>query len=218
MNIQIITLQCPKCRNTDNVPESEIGFGYSFKCKYCLASSLIIYDHKLYEPKPYERICIKCGRVASRNLRFCQCQAPLIQRCFRCWHEFPIHHEVCDECGSYKKSEYLKTRKISQIDSEIRVLKKEISGIIIQNSPNLPSRKIDLFLLFGGMMFFAFGAESASVADYLLLFLGGISFVIGVILMYVRGTSNKSTSSEVDKRKSRIVQLMQEKQNLNSRS
>ncbi len=109
-----------------------------------------------------------------------------------------------------RRAEDLKRQKIFQIDNEISLLNKEISNIS-QDSPNLPSRKIDLFLFIGGMMFLMFGVDPI---NYIVLFVGGISFIIGASFMYIRVKPNKSVLSQIEKYESRIAQLIREKRNL----
>lgn len=125
MSIQIISLQCPKCGNTDNVPEQELKFGCAFKCRYCSTSSLVIYNHKLYEPRPDDKICIRCGRIGAQGSRFCQCQAPLIQKCINCSREFPIHYDVCDQCGVHQEQEKKRRKQVAAAEEEKEVARQQ---------------------------------------------------------------------------------------------
>jgi len=110
------------------------------------------------------------------------------------------------------RAEDLRKQKIFQIETEISLLNQEIVDLN-QQSPKLPSRKIDLFLIFGGLMFFIVGMESIST-NYIQLFIGGLLIIIGASLMYIRVNPKKSVLSEIEKRKYRVAQLLREKQNL----
>jgi hypothetical protein len=99
--VEIVALRCPSCGNASNVPEKELRFGYQFTCPYCGTVSVLIINRMLYIPLPGERVCVKCGRVAPRGARFCQCGASLVRTCINpeCYKEFPVDHSICDYCG-----------------------------------------------------------------------------------------------------------------------
>lgn len=101
MTTEIVTLNCPKCGSPDQVVDHELHYGIEFRCKNCGTISVLIMNQKLYMPLPGERICIKCGRVAQREARFCQCGESLIKKCVNqsCLREIPVDHEICDFCG-----------------------------------------------------------------------------------------------------------------------
>jgi len=98
-DVEIVALRCPSCGNASNVPEKELKFGYQFTCPYCGTVSVLIINRMLYIPLPGEKVCVKCGRVAPRGARFCQCGASLVRTCIFCLKEFPVDHGICDYCG-----------------------------------------------------------------------------------------------------------------------
>lgn len=101
MTAELIALKCENCGNAESIIKPNIAFGNEFTCKYCGTTSVLVINNRLYEPNPGERVCIKCGRVADRNARVCQCTAPLVRKCInpKCLKEFRVDHRICDYCG-----------------------------------------------------------------------------------------------------------------------
>lgn len=99
MNPEIQPLVCPHCGNTRNVIEKEFHFGAELRCEACGTTSVLITNQQLYQPRPGDLICIRCGRVSPPTSRYCQCGADLRRKCIQCLQEFPIFHTICDHCG-----------------------------------------------------------------------------------------------------------------------
>ena len=101
MNAQTIAVKCPQCGNSTNLEAQQSQFGYEFTCSFCGTTSVLVINRQLYVPTPGERVCAKCGRVAMRDARVCQCGAPLVRKCVnpKCLKEFPVNHQICDYCG-----------------------------------------------------------------------------------------------------------------------
>ncbi len=100
-DVEIVALRCLSCGNPRNVPEKELRYGCQFICSYCGTVSRLIVGRQLYIPQPGEHVCVKCGQVAPRDARFCQCGASLVRKCInpKCLKEFPVDHDICDYCG-----------------------------------------------------------------------------------------------------------------------
>ena len=99
MDAKIIALKCPSCGNAGSIQGKDARFGFHFVCGYCGTESMLVVNQQLYVPKPHERECLKCGRVAPPNARFCQCRSPLVKACSFCLAEIPVNDEVCHQCG-----------------------------------------------------------------------------------------------------------------------
>lgn len=99
MSHEIVVLKCPTCGNTANAPAADIRFGVTFNCAYCSSTSVVIMNRELYAPRPGEHICLICGRVATKGIRYCQCGGALVKRCNSCLEEIWVDHAICDYCG-----------------------------------------------------------------------------------------------------------------------
>jgi predicted RNA-binding Zn-ribbon protein involved in translation (DUF1610 family) len=99
MTGEIVALQCPKCGSTLNVNRKEMRFGLEFSCSHCGTASILIIDNHLHVCRADDRVCAKCGRLASSSAKYCQCGAILINTCQVCRAEFAVVHRICDFCG-----------------------------------------------------------------------------------------------------------------------
>ncbi len=102
---EIVTLRCPSCGSVTNKVTRQMSFGAEFHCSHCRAISVLIVNSALVPlnilQQQGEKVCSECGRVASRDARFCQDGHNLVRTCLfhDCSREFPVDHQRCDHCG-----------------------------------------------------------------------------------------------------------------------
>ena len=103
MQHEIVPLRCPSCGSGAGTPSRGMPFGAEFSCESCGVTSVLIINRELLPlgtlQKHGDKVCFTCGRLASKEARFCQEGHSLVRRCLACNKEFPVEHQRCDFCG-----------------------------------------------------------------------------------------------------------------------